>query len=972
MATVPTPPNPPDDPSQGGWSDPGEPVPAAVVPRPAPGTRYTIGPLIGRGGMGAVYVARDALLGRDVALKELKPELARNPTAMARLEREAAITSRLDHPGIIAVHDVGTLPDGRPFYTMRLVRGETLSHAAGQATSPGARRQLVRYVLAAADAVAAAHDAGIVHRDLKPSNILIGPHGETQVADWGLATPAASAAARWTDLPAGESRGAVGTAPYMAPEQARGEPPDPRHDVWSLGITLAEIMGARSESLSTGAPPALDLPPEIAAIVARATTPVLTERYPDAAAFADDLLRWFEGRRVYAHAYTPGELLRRTLRTYRLPLVVAGLGLTSVFTTVALGWWQTTLSLDRALAAESEAADALADVQLAQAVRATRAGARAEAEQLAIAVLRHRDDPLARGVLAAFGRAERPTVSEDDPGPECSWSAVSPTAAFVICGHDGLVERWERGAVVWSVAMPSDGGSIRGADVLVSEPAGTTVLDAGRGGVRSRTGIHGRDWLPEAFPRAIWTGEAVFPFAATPASGCLGRLKIAATSPDGRIAAVCTDGTMLVGTLDDPLRLRIPTDLHGDHDATALAWTPDGRIAAGTLRGRVYVYDGDSGALVAAGETSLGAIHALDVRPDGELLALGGTRGGVGVWRVSTATLIAEVPAGPRRSFAFVGAGLRVHDGRIRVWRIPSGTPSVVRGPSGIADISASSDGRVFATAAGDGGIVRVSLQDGVARRVMLGDRVAKAVAFDPAGTALVATGMGEPRLAIADGETWVPLAHARPLRRVAWLPDGSIVGVDLDAGLYRWADSTALPTILEPERVFQDLEREGQTLVVLDALGRVDRLVGTTLTEVAREPGARAVAIRGSRLAIIRVDEVRIHDAAGARSIPAPGASLLDVALSADGSRVAASDLDGLVHVWDAATGTLLGQLPGHTERVVALEFLPDGDLLSASWDKSARIGALGALTRPVEALAAEVDAAWGAGEWSPARTAH
>jgi WD40 repeat protein len=147
----------------------------------------------------------------------------------------------------------------------------------------------------------------------------------------------------------------------------------------------------------------------------------------------------------------------------------------------------------------------------------------------------------------------------------------------------------------------------------------------------------------------------------------------------------------------------------------------------------------------------------------------------------------------------------------------------------------------------------------------------------------------------------------------------------------------------------------------VLDALGRIDTLVGLTLTEVAQELGARAVALRGARLAVLHPAEVRIHDAAGSWSIPAPGASLLDLALSPDGRRVAASDLDGLIHVWDTATGSLLGLLPGHTERVVAIEFLPDGDLLSASWDKSARVWSLDALVRPVEVLTAKVAGAWG-----------
>ncbi|MDP2313563.1 MAG: serine/threonine-protein kinase [Pseudomonadota bacterium] len=948
------------DQSQGGWSDPGEPtipyVGGEEIGAEAPPTdRYTIGALLGRGGMGSVYAARDTMLGRDVALKELQPQLAGDAGARARLAREAAITGRLDHPGIVSVHDGGRLPDGRPFYTMRLVRGRTLARAAAEATSPEARRQLVRHLLAAADAVAAAHDAGVVHRDLKPANILIGAHGETQVVDWGLATPLPAAADRWADLPASAARGTVGTPPYMAPEQERGEAPDPRHDVWSLGITLAVVVGgARRE-----------LPPELAAIVARATAPAPADRYADAAAFADDLLRWFEGRRVAAYSYTPGDLLRRTLAAYRLPLGIGAAGLLALSVAVAGGWWQTTRSLDRALVAEAEARASLADLRLEQAVTATRSGARETAERLALAVLHERDDPLARGVFAAFGRSERPTLVREEAGRACAWSALpgASDAGWVLCGEPSAIARWEDGRVVWTAPITAVGGAVHGDLALVWDAANTTfAIDATTGEVRGRWPLSLTDWVPRVAPRTLWAGVEPLDLGDAPASGCLAKIQVAALSEHGRLATLCGDGTLIVGTTADPGQVRVKTDVFGDHVAMSLAWTPDGAIVAGTLRGRVYVYSGDTGALLAAGETELGAIGSLRVSPDGRYVALGGTVGGVGLWRLDTSSLVGEIPAARPRAFAFVDEGLRVHDGRLRTWRLAGGTPALVRGTAGLADIAASPDGNHVALAGGDGAVVTVDLRDGRTRRATMGDSVVKAVAFDASGREILAAGMAGPGLAVVDGGgAWAPVAEGRRLRRLAWLEDRSIVGADLHAGLYRWADRGTPPTPLAADRLFADLERDGAAVVVLDTFGRVDRVDGSAFSTLATEPEARAVALRGDRLAIATRDAVEIRDAAGARRLGVPGASLLDVALSPDGGRVAAAGLDGVVRVWDAATGRLLGVLPGHTERVVALEFLPDGDLVTASWDKTARVWALAALARPVGALDAEVERAWG-----------
>ncbi len=146
------------------------------------GTRYELVEPLGRGGMGAVYRVTDRALGRDVAMKVLSgvPDAA----ALARLDAEARVLAQLEHPGIVPVHDVGTLPDGRLFYVMKLVRGERLDARVDGGDTVSER---VRLLMRVADAVAFAHARGIVHRDLTPANIMIGAFGEVLVMDWGLA-----------------------------------------------------------------------------------------------------------------------------------------------------------------------------------------------------------------------------------------------------------------------------------------------------------------------------------------------------------------------------------------------------------------------------------------------------------------------------------------------------------------------------------------------------------------------------------------------------------------------------------------------------------------------------------------------------------------------------------------------------------------------------------------------------------------
>jgi serine/threonine protein kinase len=206
---------------------------------------YELLDVVGRGGMGVVYRARDVALGRDVAVKLLANRYPVDSPAAERFVNEARITGQLQHPGIPAVHQVGHLPDGRPFLAMKLIKGSTLAALLKDRPDPSAERgRLLAVFEAVCQAVGYAHAHRVVHRDLKPANVMVGAFGEVQVMDWGLAKvlgegegiapaadgPAPEVTRAWTQVGPTPEAGShtqagslVGTPAFIPPEQAAGE-----------------------------------------------------------------------------------------------------------------------------------------------------------------------------------------------------------------------------------------------------------------------------------------------------------------------------------------------------------------------------------------------------------------------------------------------------------------------------------------------------------------------------------------------------------------------------------------------------------------------------------------------------------------------------------------------------------------------------------------------------------------------------
>jgi serine/threonine protein kinase len=301
------------------------------------GTRYRLLELLARGGMGVVYVAEDENLHRRIALKVLEVPGTDGDLA-ARLVREARVLARLEHPGIVPVHDVGTLADGRVFYTMKFVEGKRLDKFIESIASIPDR---LRLFLRICDAVAFAHARGVLHRDLKPANIMVGPFGEVLVVDWGLAKilhsenvdPASAAdsdrcvlekpktirdSSTTTEISVITGHGTVmGTPGYMSPEQARGEVEnlDARSDIFSLGALLRFLLTGRPELVSGQNGKRLEKSLEAICLKAMARAPA--DRYSSVPEMALDVSRYLDGLAVSAHRETLFEKVVRFYRRYR-------------------------------------------------------------------------------------------------------------------------------------------------------------------------------------------------------------------------------------------------------------------------------------------------------------------------------------------------------------------------------------------------------------------------------------------------------------------------------------------------------------------------------------------------------------------------------------------------------------------------------------------------------------------------------
>ncbi len=348
--------------------------------------RYELWEELGRGGMGVVYRAYDRRLSRSIALKVIRDTVgsvskgapaAPRTRAWTRFLNEVRITARLDHPGIVPVHEVGVNPEGQVYFTMKLVKGRTLGdvlQSHRQAQGDWTLHRVLALFQRVCEAVGFAHGQGVVHRDLKPSNIMVGDFGEVYVMDWGVARAGSAeteiprahpdVARDELPLPAALTREGelVGTPAYMSPEQARGDVAGmgPWSDVYSIGAILYELISGLPpyvepnekpsgvellQRVVAGPPRPLDArrtPLELVAICEKSLERDRSRRYADVRELAQDIERWLNGRSVKALATGPWNELGKWVGRNRALASALAACVLAVIGAVGVGWWKST------------------------------------------------------------------------------------------------------------------------------------------------------------------------------------------------------------------------------------------------------------------------------------------------------------------------------------------------------------------------------------------------------------------------------------------------------------------------------------------------------------------------------------------------------------------------------------------------------------------------------------------------------
>ena len=495
-------------------TNPGSPALPIAPGQPRDRSRYQILGEHGRGGIGCVSRAHDRELGRDVAIKEL---IARDSVHEVRFLREALITARLEHPGIVPVHEAGRWPDGTPFYAMKLVAGRPLRDLLAERTTVEQRIALLHHVIAVADAMAYAHGRNIIHRDLKPANVIVGDFGETVVIDWGLAKDLTS-----EDGPSSSPSGMVrrdsdltvtgsvlGTPAYMAPEQERGESVDQRADVFAIGAMLWELctvhkLPPRDALRRRRILRSAGIDRDLVTIIEKALAHNREDRYANAGALAADLKAFKSGARITARDYSLLAMLAHWTRKHRAlaisaaVLAVVGLaGIALYVRNIAIERDRADSALGEARTANTAAATANGNLVLKNAELLLASDPSAAWD--ALADYRGPDQPLAQllrakakglGIAKLRVSAHKDTVARLHPLANGTLLSISEDGTIAVTTADGKSEIVARDATRDDA---SDFTTARGLLAYACQPKAICILDPIR---RSRT------MIPAAEPEA--------------------------------------------------------------------------------------------------------------------------------------------------------------------------------------------------------------------------------------------------------------------------------------------------------------------------------------------------------------------------------------------------------------------------------------------------------------------------------------
>ena len=656
----------------------------------------------GRGGLGRVSRAHDRELGRDVAIKEL---LARDEVNEARFLREVMITARLEHPGIVPVHEAGHWPDGTPFYAMKLVSGRPLRDLIAERKTVEESVGLLHHVIAVADAIAYAHGRNIIHRDLKPANVIVGDFGETIVIDWGLAKDLA--AEDEVSFEAGPVHASsddgltlagsvLGTPAYMAPEQARGERVDQRADVFAIGTMLWELCTVRKR------PPAkahlrhrmlrqAGIDGDLVTIINKALDPDPDRRYRDAGALAADLKAFKSGARIAARSYSLFAMLAHWTRRHRTLAL-------SVCVAVAVAITGSLLFV-RNIAIERDRADSSEG-----AAKRARASAESSLDSLTLKhaqLLLTTDPSAAVDALATYHGAD--LARAEQIRAEAAGRGVAGLRALP---HTDSV-RWAEGVADGAILSLSTDGTISR-----TSPDGTSAVLA-RGVSKSGISSYSRARRLLAYncdPSDLCLFD-VARVARIPSAPMLRGVSVIAISfsPDGtHLALMSQESAVRVLDVSDPARpaLRLEKSVDGGVD---VEFVRDDVVVVGTMAGIEFVrMNGDAEVFplpgIAGWRAGEGKLALATAR--GQALVLDSFPA-----RVTARADLCRGPIADQRFISGRGIAYACREGAVGIWDLQRGTVTPRAQLEGHADlIAASPDGDYIVAAGGNGTVIVLDL----------------------------------------------------------------------------------------------------------------------------------------------------------------------------------------------------------------------------------------------------------------------
>ena len=961
----------------------------------APG-RYKHVSEYARGGMGRVLLVHDEHLGRDIALKELLPSLIGSDSAsptpvrgsaalLSRFLQEARITGQLEHPAIVPVYELGRRSDGALYYTMKLVRGRTLSKAIKESATLEGRLKLLPRFVDLCHAIAYAHSRGVIHRDLKPANIMVGEFGETVVLDWGLAKVKGREDAHAdglaetlramnvdeNDLAKTAYGAALGTPAYMPPEQARGQLDqiDERSDIYSLGAVLYELLTGSPpytgktahevlykvleeahEPITKSTPTA---PPELVAICERALKRNPAQRYPSAREIAEEIERFQSGALVQAHAYTPAQLLSRFMRRYR-PIVATAAaaililaGVTALYV-VRLNATNRQLLQSRNTESEArqKAENTVKDLERTNYVSSIR---------LAQANL-DRNVALVRSELLATPTSLR----------NWEWGYLYKNfdqSLLTLTGHTNAVS---------SASFSADGKRI----VTASQDFTARIWDADSGNeLLTLTGhdqivnsasfsVDGKRVVTASYDGTAKAWDAETGKELLTLTGHANTVISASFSADGkRIITAAWDGTAKVWDAQTGNELLTLTG----HEALfySASFNTDGTRILTASDKSAKVWDAGTGKELLTLTSSF--VNSASFSANGKRVVTASMGQTAKVWDAETGEELLTLTghAGDVNSASFSADGTRIvtasGDGTARVWDADTGNElrTLTGHTDGIVDAAFSANGEHIVTASSDQ-TAKVWDADLGMEPLELTDHLAPVsrASFSADATRIVKA--SSDRIArvwdaVSGKELLALTGHENLVYSASFSADGKrIVTASFDCTAKVWdADSgKELRTLAGHEHAVNSasFSADGKRIVTasFDSTAKVwDADSGKelrTLTGHRSPANSASFSADGNRVVTASSDKTaKVWDAVSGKelcTLTGHANVVYSASFSTDGKRIVTASRDKTAKVWNADTGKELLTLTGHTDAVYCTWFSTDGKhIVTTSWDRTAKV---------------------------------